>query len=305
MVQWSIKRCPLFRLGVLSHFHKWWAFLPALHGRLCHRPGAQKQSKSPPYPLPRLEVSGCLASVMRPWSWRTWVFPTSSVGDSSEWSMGWSYSDQHKDQTCKLFTKSLWVSLVEVQNMFEVTLSLYCWRVIRFFSTHIIVLWTSPNTVIRHLPLPFKKSRWSQCLVQSVCHRCPYSTLLQCWSVYFPMSCFETAKELFLHSAQGGTTAPGDVTNAVARHLDATHPIVVPWKCCCIPQHLGGASAKGRSHPGLNQKSEELSTGHEQHLSSVSEEREGHQDTTNHWQNLSWQIHWSIGSCFRTNWTQR
>ena len=168
MVQWSIKRCPLFRLGVLSHFHKWWAFLPALHGRLCHRPGAQKQSKSPPYPLPRLEVSGCLASVMRPWSWRTWVFPTSRVGDSSEWSMGWSYSDQHKDQTCKLFTKSLWVSLVEVQNMFEVTLSLYCWRVIRFFSTHIIVLWTSPNTVIRHLPLPFKKSRWSQCLVQSV-----------------------------------------------------------------------------------------------------------------------------------------
>lgn len=60
------------------------------------------------------------------------------------------------------------------------------------------------------------------------------------------MSCFETAKELFLHSAQGGTTAPGDVTNAVARHLDATH-----------------------HHRGLNQKSEELSTGHEQHLSSV------------------------------------
>lgn len=60
------------------------------------------------------------------------------------------------------------------------------------------------------------------------------------------MSCFETARELFLHSAQGGTTAPGDVTNAVARHLDATHP-----------------------HRGLNQKSEELSTGHEQHLSSV------------------------------------
>ena len=109
------------------------------------------------------------------------------------------------------------------------------------------------------------------------CHRCPYATLLQCWSVYFPMSCFETAKELFLHSAQGGTTAPGDVTNAVARHLDATH-----------------------HHRGLNQKSEELSTGHEQHLSSVSEGPEGHKDTTNHWQNLSWQIHWSSGSCFRT-----